>query len=117
MAGVVVDGGDGEAHVLVGEGGEPAGGGGGGVGEMEAEGLDEHHVGELLGDEGAAGLGAAKLFAHALEGPAHGGLVGLAADVDDGREGLQDHLGGATGEGEVASCDVGGGGVVAGGVR
>ena len=116
VAGVVVDGGDGEAHLLVGEGGEPAGGGGGGVGEMEAEGLDEHHVGELLRDEGAAGLGAAELFAHALEGPAHGGLVGLALDVDDGRERLQDHVGVAAGEGEVAAGDVGGGEIVAGGV-
>ncbi len=59
-AGVVVDAGDGEAHVLVGEGREPARGGAGvGVGEVQAEGLDEHHVGELLRDEGSAGLGVA----------------------------------------------------------
>ena len=81
---------------------------------MEAEGLDEHHVGELLGDERAAGLRGAELVAHALQGPAHGCFVGLAADVDDGREGLEEHVGVGAGEEEVAAGDVVAGGGIGG---
>ena len=106
MAGVAVHGGDGEGHVFIGEGGEPATAGAGRVGEVEAQGLDEHHVGELLGDERAAGLGVAEFVAHAFEGPAHGGFVGLALDVDDGGQRLQKQLGVAAGEGEEASGHV-----------
>lgn len=114
VAGVVVHGGDGGAHLLVGEGEEPADTAFGCVGEVEAKGLDEHHVGELLGDEGAAGLGVAELLFHALEGPAHGGLVGLFADVDDGRESVQKDVGVGAGEEEVAAGDGVLGGVVEG---
>jgi hypothetical protein len=70
---------------------------------MQAEGLDEHHVGELLGYEKAAGLALAELAHHAFEGPAHGCLVGLAADVDDGREDAEEDAGVLAGEGEMAA--------------
>jgi hypothetical protein len=54
-------------------------------------------VGELLRYQRTAGLGIAELLAQALERLAHGGLVRLAADVDDGRQRVQEHLG-------VAAC-------------
>jgi len=103
MGGVGVDGGDGGGHLVVGEGEEPADTAGEAFCEMQAEGLDEHHGCELLGDEESAGFGLAELAHHAFEGPAHGGLGGLGADMDDGWEDAEEDAGVLAGEGEVAA--------------
>ena len=106
MAGIVVDGCDGGAHLLIGEGEEPADVALGGIGEVQAQGLNDHHVGELLRDQRAAGLRIAQLLFHAFEGPAQRCFVGLLADMDDGRQGLQQHVSVGADEGEVAADEI-----------
>ena len=96
---------DGCADLRVGEGEEPAYAALRTFREIKAQGLDEHHVGEVLDDEEAAGAGIAELLAHAFEGPAHGGFVGFMADVRDGGEDIEQDAGVAAGEGEVAADD------------
>jgi hypothetical protein len=51
-------------------------------------------------------LWVAELLAHALERPTHGGFVRFAADVHDGRQRLEKHLGMAAREREEAAGDV-----------
>jgi hypothetical protein len=101
-----VDAGNGDAHMLVRQRRKPAVTSAGAVGQVQAQRLDEHRVGELLRYQRTAGLGIAELFTQALERPAHGSLVRLAADVDDGRQRVQEHLGVAACEPEEASGDV-----------
>lgn len=98
----LVDGVDGGAHLRVGEGGEPAGRGLG-LGEVEAEGLDEEGVGDVLDEERAAGLRVCELLTHALEGGAEGGFVRVAAEMDDGREDAEEDFRVVGGEGEVGA--------------
>src|SRR5579871_1855391 len=106
MSWVVVHVGYGNAHVLVGQCRKPTATSAGNVSQVQAQRLDEHHVGELLRNQRTAGLWVAKFLAHALKRPAHGGFVRLAADVDDGRQRMQEHLGVAAGKPEETSGDI-----------
>src|ERR1700678_2174329 len=73
--------------------------------EVKTECLHEHHVGEMLDDEEAAGARVAEFMPHTFEGPAHGGFVGFMADVRDGGKDVEQDAGVAAGEGEVTADD------------
>jgi hypothetical protein len=86
MGGCVVDGVDGGAHLRVGEGEEPAGAVAEAFFHVQAQRLNEHGGGDLLGDEIGAGTLLAELLAHAFQGGAELGFIGLGAEMDDGRK-------------------------------
>jgi len=99
----IMHGVNGGAHLRVGEGVEPADAAAEAFGEVETQGLDEHHGGEVLGDEDAARLRIAEFVHHLPQRPTHGGLVRFLADMDDGRQYAEENVGMLAGEGEVAA--------------
>ncbi len=106
MSRVVVHGGNGDAHVFVRQSGKPARTGVSRICQVQAQRLDEHRIGKMLRNQRSTGSRVAEFLTHPFERPAHGGFVRLAANVDDGRQRLQEHFGMAAAQGEVTSGDV-----------
>ena len=99
-------GADRRGHLRVGQGEQPTDAAAADpFGEIEPQGLHQHHVGEVLGDQGAARLRLQQLLAHALQRPAQRRLVGVLAQVYDPRHSPQQDIGVGAGEGEMTTED------------
>ena len=94
---------DGRAHLLVRQREEPSDAPAQPFRQMRPQGLDQHHVGEVLEDQEAARLRLAQLLHHPLDGPAQRQLVRFFLDVDDRREHSQQDAGVIALEAEVAA--------------
>ena len=70
---------------------------------MKAESLEEDEHGQLLGDECGAGAAGDDLLAHAVDEPVEVLRFCVAADVDYGGKLVEEELGVAAGEEEVAA--------------
>ena len=71
--------------------------------QMQPQGLNQHHVGEVLGHQKAARLRLAQLLRHPLERPAQRRLVRFFPDMHNGRQHPQQDPGMTASEGEVAA--------------
>ncbi len=71
--------------------------------QMCPQGLDQHHVGEVLQDQEAARLRLAQLLHHPLDGPTQRQLIRFFPDVNDRREHPQQDTGVIAFEAEVAA--------------
>ena len=71
--------------------------------QMQPQGLDQHHMGEMLDDQEAARLPLAQLLHHPLDGPAQCCLVAAPAQMHDGWQHPQQDAGMIAGQGEAAA--------------
>ena len=60
--------------------------------EVEAERLDEDHVGEVLCDQDASRLGRGEILPRPIEGPAQSLAISLALQMDDRRQQFEPNL-------------------------
>lgn len=102
MAGLLVDGGEGGTNLRVGQREEPSHGGRRAVCDMQAENLDEHHLGEVLAEKDMSGLRVSQDRHHAFEVPPHGCAICILLEADDGRKNFQQHICVFSGEAEDA---------------
>jgi hypothetical protein len=103
MRRIVVHGVDRRAHPLICQGEEPPNATSQPFRQVQTQGLNQHHVGEVLYDQKAARLPLAQLLHHPLHGPAQRSLVRFFPDMHDGRQHPQQDAGMIGGKGEAAT--------------
>ena len=103
MRRIVVHGVDRCAHLFIRQGEEPPDATFQPFRQMQPQGLNQHHVGEVLCDQKAARLRLAQLLHHPLHRPAQRRLVRFFPDMHDGRQHPQQDAGMIAGKGEVAA--------------
>ena len=101
MRRIVVHGVDRGADLFVCQGEEPPNAPAQPFRQMQPQGLNQHHVREMLCDQKAARLWLAQLLHHPLQRPAHCRLVRFFADMHNGRQHPQQDAGMIPGKARV----------------
>ena len=103
MRRIVVHGGDRRAHLFVGQGEEPSDAPLDPLRQVQPQGLNQHHMDEMVNNQKTARLRLAQLLHHPVQRPAQRRLVGFFPDMHDRRQHPQQDVGMIAVKHEVAA--------------